>query len=239
MLQKILLAVTLDTSASMADQADAYRSSMQEYFAGLKQDPNAEYYLLLTEFDTTARVVVKGVPLKNYEFKTYNPHGGSTNLYDALFVTADAADQWLRNEAKRGNTYKIIWAIETDGEHNHQVNKKKYGVRVFDSRDCEHDREDVAAKIAEKEATGYWTIAYLASNQNAWAVAGLMGMASGMSYMPSAAGIKSGMDTLLERTMSYSSRGAQGLSTNTKEFWTDDGSKPVDVTSDVAPIQKK
>jgi len=198
--------LVLDTSGSMGREKDAYASALTEYFNNLKEDPNANHTLIVVEFDTDTRVVAKGVPLKQYTFPKYDPLGSSTNLYDAIYVATDTADDFCREEAKQGRNYELLLIVLSDGQHN-----VVHGLK--------HSKKDAQAKITDKENTGYWRVAYLGANQDAWAEAEAVGIKSAYNYTADAQGIMAMADALSTSTRSYTSRVAKGEQVKTEDFW--------------------
>lgn len=148
----------LDKSGSMGFIQKATIDGYNEYIGGLKETPDAKFYLTL--FDTVVNQKVKGVAIKEVtklDTDGYRPEGG-TALYDAVCETLAAAKD------KVDEKDKALVVIITDGEEN-------------SSR--EYSQKDFKKMVEELQDKGNWTFTYLGANQDAWANARQWGFKKG------------------------------------------------------------
>lgn len=205
-MDNIFINFVLDESGSMNTIRDATVSGFSEYINSLLDANKANYSISLTKFNTQFIPEVVGVPLSELRGygDTYKPNG-NTALYDAIVDTIHQADQWLKEKAEQsGKTFNVLCVILTDGQENSSHQYK---------------RDDVFKLIQEKEATGFWTFAYLGANQDSWLVGQSMGLAKGstVDFAATPAGMDNAFRNLSRASLSYSrSR------TTSANFWKED-----------------
>ncbi|OXA55039.1 uncharacterized protein LOC110849889 [Folsomia candida] len=148
---KTLIIVILDESGSMqaqkGDVIGGYNSFLEEQKKACEND---EARLILIKFNHIVTKVHDARSLENVpELSTdnYKP-GGNTALYDAVGEGIRIGEAAL-NEGER-----VLVLIMTDGQENASKN--------FSS-------SQIKTKMAEKEALGNWTFAYIGENPDQWA----------------------------------------------------------------------
>jgi len=121
----------------------------------------------LVKFDTDLKIDNSASILEspNLTYKTYQP-GGSTALFDAIGCTIQAYKKEMFN----------ILVILTDGEENSS--------RLFDQADTKKMMDD----MIENQK---WQVQYLGANQDAFSVAGSIGIGNAVGYVADAAGFQS------------------------------------------------
>lgn len=185
------IAAVLDKSGSMGRVRRETIDGFNSWLAGMKAnpaDPSAVERLrfTLTLFDTSYSTPIKDAPItkvNSLDESRYQP-SGSTALLDA---TADAVRAMPDNGTDR---YLVV--ILTDGEENASTHTTK---------------EDLAALIAEKEATGRWTFAYLSAGMDAFGDAASIGISAGntQAYTGDEAGMRDAFHSVTMSVQSYSS----------------------------------
>jgi len=121
----------------------------------------------LIKFDTDMKIDNSASILEspNLTYETYQPDG-STALYDAIGCTIQAYKKEMFN----------ILVILTDGEENSS--------KIF-------DRADTKKMIDDMVENQKWQVQYLGANQDAFSVAGSIGIANAVGYVADAAGFQS------------------------------------------------
>jgi len=144
---------------------------MEEGFVGFlaqqRAIPGSELIkFVLSQFDSQGVEDVDIGTLATAKVLTLTPRGG-TPLYDSIVKTIKAVEKRIKAEDV------VLFVVITDGGNNE-------GSTALDT---------VRTLIAEKMDAG-WAFIYLGANQDAWAVGGGMGLASGTTlvYAASAAG---------------------------------------------------
>lgn len=139
----------------------------------------------LVKFDIDLKTDNSDSILKSPELthKTYQP-GGSTALFDAIGCTIQAYKKEMFN----------ILVVLTDGEENSS--------KLFDQKDTKKMIDD----MVENQK---WQVQYLGANQDAFSVAGSIGIGNAVGYVADAAGFKSSFGkaasfSLQQRNRQYS-----------------------------------
>lgn len=148
--QRVLIQMILDKSGSMSGRVNDVIGGFNSYIETLRKDsaadPEAEYFISLTLFDTSVVQKYARLPLAQVEplnSKTYQA-GGGTALLDAVAETITLANL--------NDLSKTIVVTMTDGEEN-------------SSRKFTYD--EVTKLIAEKEREGIWTFVFMGENLDA------------------------------------------------------------------------
>ena len=145
----INLHVILDVSPSMVDRWPQTLSGLNEYMYSLRkdqQDNNQDYEVSMTAFSSSAekiydRVVLDKIP--TFSSKNLSPYGSGTALYKAIHETLTPIDK----------TGPVLVVIITDGEDNQSTRTD----------------QDLADKVlADRQALGNYTYAYLGVAKEAW-----------------------------------------------------------------------
>lgn len=181
------IAVVLDKSGSMGAVRRETIDGFNSWLAKMQSEPG-DFRLTLVLFDTffstpfQEAAIGKVNPLDE---SRYMP-SGSTALLDG---TADAIKALAGVETKNGSDRYLV-CIVTDGEENASKRTTK---------------EDLAALIKEKEATGRWTFTYLSAAPDAFADAQSIGVRSQntMAYTGDSAGTVKGFAAVASATLSY------------------------------------
>lgn len=194
--KRVLINYVLDMTGSMDTVKDATISGFNEYLNNLKNDPNADYYITLTVFNSKeTRTIAVGQPINHFSHwltkDNYIPNE-MTPLYDAVYRAVAEADDWLRVEGRAGHNYNVLCVIQTDGQENY-------------SR--QHDSEDVRKLIEEKRGTGYWEFVFLGANQDAWLQSKVMGIAHAMNYQSTPDGTQSLYASVTSSTRNWTGTG--------------------------------
>ena len=134
---------------------------------GEKQDKMTSPRYSLVKFDTDLKIDNSDSILKspNLNNESYQP-GGPTALFDAIGCTIQAYKKEMFN----------ILVILTDGEENSS--------KLFDQKDTKEMIDD----MIENQK---WQVQYLGANQDAFSVAGSIGISNAVGYVADAAGFKS------------------------------------------------
>lgn len=159
----------VDMSGSMGPLANDVRGGFNEYLRSLKADPDMEYRLTVTAFDTEFIPLAVGERLADVPELTtsnYMPRG-MTALNDAIGKTLAEFD------AKHGKVRKherALCVIQTDG---------------YENSSREFTTDQVKALIAEKDKSDRWGFIFLGAGPDAWQAGGSYGL--GHSTLRSAA----------------------------------------------------
>lgn len=154
----------------MSSCASDVRGGFNTYVEKIKDDGNA-YTLTAIKFGTTVRPLFANLALSDVPKLTgenYTPCD-TTALYDAIGYGLDEArKQWSAKEKPYGKD-RILFIIMTDG---------------FENASKEFNKETIVTELKKREEAGNWTIVYMGADQDAWAVAGGLGIAKGnvLSY---------------------------------------------------------
>jgi Mg-chelatase subunit ChlD len=184
---KTVVALVLDETGSMAPTVTDTIGAVNDYFKTLAKDaPSA--LVSVMEFsdcfgnEPTFRVLATAAKVKDVPALTtenYRPRG-NTPLYDAIGKAI------TETETVKADRYLLV--VMTDGEENASKEWRLDGIK----------------KLIEKKQGENWTIVYLGANQDAWAVAGAMGVSRGstMSYAQTSRGVRQTTSSLAGATAS-------------------------------------
>jgi len=188
-----LVAFLLDETQSMQVCKDKTISAFNEYVNTLKDKD--DFSFCLTRFNSSKVDIGEIVSIKEaveLTKKNYNPNH-STPLFDAIGKTITKIETDADKDAA------ILFVILTDGEENSSI---------------EFNKEKIA-KLIEQKTKDKWTFVYLGANQDAWAAANLMGIATANAMNFSNTNIKGAMHTLGAASARYCASG----STHTSSFF--------------------
>ncbi|CAG2164990.1 unnamed protein product [Oppiella nova] len=146
---KTLIVVVLDESGSMSPKLTDTLGGFNQFMTSQRQVPNDQGYVYLVTFNSTVKVLYKGVPLDDIPALTgdnYKP-SGYTALYDAIGRGVGVALE------DKGAEDRVICVIMTDGEENASKHTTLAQVREV---------------IAECEGKGDWTFVYIGENPEQW-----------------------------------------------------------------------
>jgi uncharacterized protein YegL len=192
----------LDESGSMSATASDVRGGFNTYIEKIRDDGN-DYSLSVIKFGTTVRPLFANQPLDQAPQLTelnYMPLD-STALYDAIgFALSEAQKYWGTDEKPYG-TDRFIVIIMTDG---------------FENASKKFTKEEIIAKIKQREEAGNWTFVYMGADQDAWAVASNLGFAQGNVMSYASASTATTFGNLATSTTTASST----TSTQTRGFFT-------------------
>jgi hypothetical protein len=160
----------IDESGSMSTAAKDVRGGFNSYVEKLKGDGN-KYSLTAIKFGTRVRPLFANLSLKEVpqlDEKNYTPMD-TTALYDAIGHGFSVAKESWSTPDKPFGENPVIMIIMTDG---------------FENASREYKKEHVVEGIKEREAAKNWTFVYLGADQDAWSIAGDLGISQGntMSY---------------------------------------------------------
>lgn len=194
----------LDRSGSMQSIAGAVVEGCNAFFAEQRAVSGAAR-LTFVQFDTEApnEVLLDAVdlasvvPLRPHEFV---PRGG-TPLLDATALLLDRA------EARGGAPTDNLVVVFTDGEENssHVWTRSRLFKRIADLRDRG------------------WTFVFLGANQDSYAEAGSLGIASGSTsnFRPTPSNVASAYVGLSRATREWRGKAAQMRMVDKERFWGD------------------
>lgn len=151
----------VDMSGSMAPLAEDVRGGFNTYLDDLAKD-GGTYRLTVTLFDDRFEslcVAAKLADVPRLTEANYKPRA-MTALLDAVGKTVAEFDSRVPVLADGD---KVLVVVQTDGHEN---------------ASREFSREQIAALIKAKEATGRWSFMYLGAGADAWSQAGGMGFAA-------------------------------------------------------------
>ena len=163
---KVLVCFLQDVSGSMDDNGRSPQkwaetaSGFRVFVDSLKADPDVEYLLSLTLFNTVADNRFVAQPLRTIDsnyMSWVKPQGG-TALYDSLGETIQ------RNEVAAGLVDKVIYVVVTDGEEN--------ASRTW-------TKETLHSVVDGKLNGGKTTFQYLGAQPETWDEAAKIGIVAG------------------------------------------------------------
>ena len=153
------ITVVLDRSGSMAScRADA-EGGLNTFVETQSQQPGDALFTLV-EFDDQYNFVHKGVPIKKVPPYNLVPRG-RTALLDAIGRAINETGQRLGKMPESDRPGLVVFAILTDGGENAST---------------EFNGAQVRAMIEDQTKEQNWQFTYLGANQDAFAVAGAMGI---------------------------------------------------------------
>lgn len=181
----------IDKSGSMSsiksDAIGGFNTFLKE-----QQALKGEATLTLVQFDTSYEIVYENEPIQNVKpitEETYRP-GGMTALLDAVAKTIDNVGRRLSNTPEKNRPEKVIVSILTDGEEN---SSRKFNLK------------DVKDRISTQKNIYKWEFIYLGANQDAFAEATKLGIASidTIQFDADAIGIRKAYNDMSQTTLSY------------------------------------
>lgn len=156
------ITVVLDRSGSMVSIREDMEGGFAEFLKEQKLQPG-KCTLTLNQFDTVFENVYTGKDIRDVNSLTIAPRGG-TALIDAIGRTINETGKRLEAMPEAERPFKVVVVIVTDGEENSS--------REFKS-------EDIKAMVALQESVYKWNFIYLGANQDAFSVAGNIGVSMG------------------------------------------------------------
>jgi len=181
----------IDKSGSMSsiksDAIGGFNTFLKE-----QQALKGEATLTLVQFDTSYEIVYENEPIQNVKpitEETYRPRG-MTALLDAVAKTIDNVGRRLSNTPEKNRPEKVIVSILTDGEEN---SSRKFNLK------------DVKDRISTQKNIYKWEFIYLGANQDAFAEATKLGIASidTIQFDADAIGIRKAYNDMSQTTLSY------------------------------------
>lgn len=131
-------------------------------FVDAQKNEPGEALLTLVHFNTSYEFVHKGVPIKDVPKYTLQPHG-NTALLDAVGRAIIETGERLAAMSEDQRPALVVFVILTDGQEN-------------SSR--EFSREKIKEMITHQTDAYKWQFTFLGANQDAFAEAGAMGIAT-------------------------------------------------------------
>lgn len=194
-----------DMSGSMHPLAEDVRGGFNSYVQDLRGEANADdYRLTVTVFDTAFEKLCVAAPLADVPTLTeanYQPRG-MTALLDAVGKAVAEFDAAAKGALPPGSDDvtgddRVLVVIQTDGEENCST---------------EYGYEQIRKLIADREATGKWSFAYLGAGASAWAQGGKLGVqrSSIIQTVNTSAGTRASYSGLYAGTVAYSSGAPAG-----------------------------
>lgn len=154
--RKVLAALILDASGSMAGTREATISGVNEWVEDQKRVTDTDMELLFVPFSTDVHDMVGPKPIAEFagiSHREYIPDG-----WTALFDAVGSAIRTM--ESHEADSYLVL--IVTDGQEN----------RSQEFRDVAKIRE----RIQACEALGNWTFVFLGASADAWGGGATMGV---------------------------------------------------------------
>lgn len=164
---KRLIVVVLDRSGSMQSVKTDTEGGLRAFLDAQKEAPG-ETLVTLRQFDTYHDTVFENVPLEEVPPFELVPRGG-TALLDAVGSSIATVGEHLASLPEDDRPGEVVIVILTDGDEN-------------SSKDWILDQ--VKASITRQETEYGWKFFFLGADQDAFAVAGGMGIGlhTSMSY---------------------------------------------------------
>jgi uncharacterized protein YegL len=183
----------IDESGSMLPKAEDVRGGFNSYLEKLKGDGN-NYSLSIIKFESKVHPLVIGMALDEVPQLTkenYQPLN-HTALYDAIgYIFAQASKFPDVSPEHPYGTDPVLVIIMTDGQENASK---------------EYVKKDITTGIKEREDKGAWTFVYLGADQDAWSVAGDLGMYAGNTMSFASGEMQSTFDQLAGATTATAGR---------------------------------
>lgn len=160
---RTFLNFVIDESISMEATRDKTISAINEFLQSQRRARIDELFVSTTLFSDAGRVrtLYRNMPIDkvpDLDRKTYRP-GGCTALYDGIHAGMRGA------EDDTGPGDRILMVIVTDGEENA-------------SREIKH-ADTLRQMVRQREALGNWTFVFLATEIDAFAASGKVGVKPG------------------------------------------------------------
>lgn len=155
------ITVVLDRSGSMGSCRNDVVGGLNAFVEEQKKQPGEALYTLV-QFDNQYDFVHKGIPIKDVPPVDFQPRGG-TALLDAIGRAIVETGERLDAIPEDQRPGIVIFAILTDGHEN---------------ASREYSRERIKEMIEHQSSVYKWAFTYLGANQDAFAVAGGLGISS-------------------------------------------------------------
>lgn len=187
------ITLVLDRSGSMASIANDTIGGVNSFIKDQQKVPG-ECLFTLCQFDTIYENVVSTVNLNDAPLLTpltFVPRGG-TALFDAIARTIIDTGNRLSNMSESDRPSKVIFVIMTDGEEN---SSKEYPLHPLlggvSSSSFKPGNERIKEMIEHQSSVYKWEFVYLGANQDAFSVAGSIGIlqSNTANYMPTSADV--------------------------------------------------
>lgn len=156
------ITVVLDRSGSMVSIREDMEGGFATFLKEQKLEPG-KCTLTLNQFDTHFENVYTEKDVRDINSLTIQPRGG-TALIDAIGTTINETGKRLAAMKEIDRPFKVVIVVITDGEENSS--------REFKS-------EQIKAMIEHQESVYKWNFIYLGANQDAFSVAGNIGVSMG------------------------------------------------------------
>jgi hypothetical protein len=167
--QRVLVDFIQDRSGSMCSTWKDCLGGFASFIEDLRKNPEVEYLISLTAFDTTVDRIYTAIPLGKINpaiLEDYGPRGG-TALYDAL------GDTILATETAESFVDKVIYIIVTDGEEN--------ASRRFAKDIASLEYQSLHTLIDRKIREGKSTFQYIGAQPESWTDAKAIGLSAGQT----------------------------------------------------------
>jgi uncharacterized protein YegL len=153
------LILVLDRSGSMTSIKTDMEGSFDQFIKEQKSQPG-ECTVTLVQFNTGYEAVYESKPLADVPALDLQPQGG-TALLDALGKTILSAGERFKKMPDDKRPARVLFVIITDGEEN---SSKRFGHAQI-------------KEMIEHQTNKYsWQFIYLGANQDAFTVAGAIGI---------------------------------------------------------------
>lgn len=155
------ICIVLDASGSMASIQEDIKGTVNNFMLAQQKFPGKTLFDIYQFSSITSRIVDKAdAKLYKADFMDDYVCTGSTALYDAVCTAIDTLGMELAAMPESERPDNVLVAIVTDGEENAS---KKFTLK------------DVKERIDRQTNQYNWVFAYLAANQDAFAVGARMG----------------------------------------------------------------
>lgn len=155
------ITVVLDRSGSMASCQKDAEGGLNTFIDEQKKQPGGAVFSLV-QFDTDYEFVHRGVPIDSVGKCELHPRG-NTALLDAVGRAITETGERLKNIAEDQRPGLVVFVILTDGQENASK---------------EFKRAQIKEMIERQQSTYKWKFLFLGANQDAFAEAASMGIAS-------------------------------------------------------------
>lgn len=167
----------IDESGSMASKSSDVIGGFDAYLNELRDDGN-KYFISVTKFNTSSRVIYSNRPLSEVGRLEYSPGGGTAlldaigdTLTESLYHATKSGSHQICDECGTpvhvGNKEKNIVVIMTDGEENSSHRFTKSSIKSM---------------IEDRQGRGNWTFLFLGADINAFSDAQQIGVYTSNSF---------------------------------------------------------
>ncbi len=163
------ITVVLDRSGSMSSIKEEAENGLNHFIDEQKELPGSASFTLV-KFDTEYEFAYKGVDIQSVGKCTLEPRG-MTALLDAVGRSINETGERLKNTLEEEKPGLVVFVIVTDGAENSSH---------------EFTRSQIKEMIEKQRSTYKWQFTFLGANQDAFAEASSIGIASmsTMTYSP-------------------------------------------------------